>query len=209
MVGAAVRGRLFSRDEPLAVSVSKDLPKSLCAAFPPVAAADARALILGTLPGAESLKRREYYAKKENSFWKIMGELAGAFPYLPYEDRLNRLRQNGIALWDVCASAHRAGSLDSNIQLSTVVPNDFGSFFKAHRHVELICFNGQPAERLFRRKVLAVFPDLARLRRVVLPSTSPAHAGMRFERKLALWREALGDFAETPPAALRRTISGV
>jgi TDG/mug DNA glycosylase family protein len=166
-----------------------------CVAFKPVAGDDARVLILGTLPGAESLKRCEYYAKKENSFWKIMGELIGAFPDMPYEDRLHRFRQSGMALWDVCASAHRAGSLDSNIQPSTIVPNDFGSFFKAHRQIELICFNGQPAEMLFRRKVVAsLLPAVAAIRRVALPSTSPAHARMRFERKFSLWREALGEF---------------
>ena len=161
--------------------------------FKPVAQKDAQVLILGSLPGAESLKQRQYYAKKQNSFWKIMGELAGAVPLLPYEARLKLLVKNRIALWDVCKAAERKGSLDSNIL--SPVPNDFVSFFKTHKKIEKICFNGQPAEKLFR---IYVMPDLPKkillLPRIILPSTSPAHAGMRFERKLELWREGVDVF---------------
>ena len=160
-----------------------------CVSFEAISREDARVLILGTLPGAESLRRQQYYAKKENSFWRIMGELIGAAPELPYEDRLDLLRARGVALWDVCASAERVGSLDSSIR--SPVANDFPSFFRAHQRIELICFNGQPAEKLFRRNAEAGSPAI---RRLVLPSTSPAHARMRFEEKLSRWREALRTF---------------
>jgi double-stranded uracil-DNA glycosylase len=121
-----------------------------------------------------------------------MGELTGISTDLPYEDRLKRLRKSGIALWDVCASAERVGALDAKIQFKTIVPNDFPSFFDAHKCIELICFNGKAAERLFCRKALADLPPAAKtLRREVLPSTSPAFASMRFEEKLSRWREAL------------------
>ncbi len=159
------------------------------ACFDAVSAEDARVLILGTLPGAESLRRQQYYAKKENSFWNIMGALFGASPERPYEDRLRLLKQRGVALWDVCATAERVGSLDSNIKAP--VANDFPSFFRAHKRIELICFNGQPAEKLFRRHASAGLPVIHQM---VLPSTSPAHARMRFEEKLSRWREALNPF---------------
>ncbi|MDR3424173.1 MAG: DNA-deoxyinosine glycosylase [Alphaproteobacteria bacterium] len=163
--------------------------------FKAIASSDARVLILGTLPSAESLKRREYYAKKENAFWKIMGELAGACPDKPYAERQSCLKQKRIALWDVCASAKRVGSLDAKIQSATIVANDFCSFFKAHKQIELICFNGQPAEKLFCRFVLPSLPlSVVGLRRETLPSTSPAHAQMRFEEKLKRWREVLQEF---------------
>ena len=161
--------------------------------FKAVSCKDARVLLLGTLPSAESLKLQQYYARKQNSFWKIMGELVGASPDLPYEDRLKRLVQSKIALWDVCAAAVRKGSLDSHIRLP--VPNDFVSFFRTHKDMELMCFNGQPASRLFLRYVA---PDMTEnvlsLPRVILPSTSPAHAGMHYEEKLSRWRTALGPF---------------
>ncbi|MFA5040619.1 MAG: DNA-deoxyinosine glycosylase [Bdellovibrionales bacterium] len=156
--------------------------------FPPVARADARVLILGTLPGAESLRQRQYYAKKQNSFWRIMGEIVNAPPEMPYKKRLACLTKNGIALWDVCASAERKGSLDSNIKAERL--NDFELFFKKHKKITLICFNGQPAAKKFRR---FVWPQLSgrNFDFCILPSTSPAYAGMRYERKLARWRKAL------------------
>ena len=84
--------------------------------FPPVAATGARVLVLGSLPGAESLRRREYYAQPRNAFWPIFGAIVGAGPALPYSARLARLEAAGIALWDVCASARRDGSLDADIR---------------------------------------------------------------------------------------------
>jgi double-stranded uracil-DNA glycosylase len=162
-------------------------------AFEPVARTDARVLILGSLPGEESLRLGEYYGKKTNRFWWIMGELVGAAPDMAYADRLERLRQRHVALWDVCASAYRAGSLDKNILTPSVVPNDFAAFLAAHPQIALIGFNGRPAEKLFRDLVLSTLPATAAATpRAVLPSTSPAHASMPPTAKLALWRETLG-----------------
>ena len=164
-----------------------------CKGFNAVSRGDARVLILGTLPGAESLRQQQYYAKKQNSFWKIMGELVGAYPDLPYEARLEQLVNSGIALWDVCAEAERKGSLDSDIRMP--VTNDFAAFFKHHGDIKLICFNGQPAEKLFCRYVQPGLSEpILSLPRRSLPSTSPANARMRFEVKLARWRDALEQF---------------
>jgi double-stranded uracil-DNA glycosylase len=156
--------------------------------FAPIARADARVLILGSLPGQESLRRREYYAQPRNAFWTIMGELCGARPELPYAARVRRLLARRIAVWDVCAAAFRAGSLDASIVADSVVVNDFAAFFAAQRRIGLVCFNGAKAHELYRRRVL---PHLegpaARLRLAVLPSTSPAHAGRSLADKLAAW----------------------
>jgi TDG/mug DNA glycosylase family protein len=160
--------------------------------FPPVATPRATVLILGSLPGKLSLERGEYYAQPRNAFWPMMGRLYGASPELPYAERLRRLTGQEIALWDVCASAHRPGSLDSAIRHSTIVPNDFTTFLAGHRRIALICFNGAKAESLYRRKVLPGLPAPARdIRRALLPSTSPAHAAMRFDEKLRRWKAAL------------------
>jgi len=162
--------------------------------FGSVARADARVLVLGSLPGKVSLQRGEYYAQPRNAFWRIMGEIAGASPDRPYKDRLQLLIEHGIALWDVCAAGRRSGSLDSAIELPTVETNDFGEFLRVHSGIRLICFNGQKAKEIFDRKVSPQPPYLfERICYEVLPSTSPAHAGMPFEQKLSRWRAVLGE----------------
>jgi hypoxanthine-DNA glycosylase len=160
--------------------------------FPPIARADARLLILGSLPGAESLRQRRYYAQPRNHFWRVMGEICGAGPELPYEERALRLQDLGIALWDVCASAYREGSLDSAIDPETIEVNDFASFYAAHPRIARVCNNGTTSFELYRRRVLPTLASPWRdLPQVRLPSTSPAHAAMSYEQKLARWRELL------------------
>jgi hypoxanthine-DNA glycosylase len=147
-------------------------------------------LILGSLPSTVSLERGQYYAHSRNAFWTIMGKLFGASRDLPYAARLLRLKECGIALWDVCASACRPGRLDSKISDAAV--NDFNAFFSSHRGIKLICFNGAEAHKIFRRQILpGLAPEFAAIRREVLPSTSPAHAGMGLEEKIERWRDVL------------------
>lgn len=156
--------------------------------FPPVADEQATILILGSMPGKESLKQNQYYAHPQNAFWKIMGDLVGAHPTLPYQQRLSALTAAHIALWDVLKTCERQGSLDSNIQNETA--NDFASFFKNHPHITHVFFNGAKAEQSFKRSALGKqkFPSLEFVR---LPSTSPAHAGMRYAEKLLAWKTAV------------------
>jgi hypoxanthine-DNA glycosylase len=169
---------------------AQDLAASV--GFAPVARADARVLVLGSLPGQASLARQQYYAQPRNAFWKITGELFGFDPSLDYDSRLRALVEHRVALWDTCAAAVRPGSLDARILRASVVPNDFAPFLQAHPQLRRICFNGATAEALFERRVLPTLPEPSRaLPRVRLPSTSPAHAGMNHARKLDAWREAL------------------
>ena len=156
--------------------------------FPPVARGDARVLILGSLPGQASLAARQYYAQPRNAFWPLMGRLFGAGPEHDYAERLHRLVESKVALWDVCASAKRPGSLDQRIDRASVAINDFSGFFDAHPAVGAVFFNGAAAERLFmtlaKPTLCARAAGLPTLR---LPSTSPAHAGMSVKKKLAAW----------------------
>ncbi|HMD73383.1 MAG TPA: DNA-deoxyinosine glycosylase [Steroidobacteraceae bacterium] len=165
-----------------------EIPASV--GFAPISAASARILILGSLPGQMSLQRGEYYAQPHNAFWRIMGALFDAGPNLPYAERKRRLIAQDVAVWDVCASARRAGSLDASIASTSVVPNDFVGFYAAHPRIESIGLNGAAAAVLYERLVERTLAQpLTRMRRVRLPSTSPAHASMSFDQKLAAWSE--------------------
>ncbi len=157
---------------------------SICS-FPPVADDRATVLILGSMPGKESLRQQQYYAHPHNAFWKIMGELVSAYPQLPYPQRLQALTNARIALWDVLNRCERKSSLDADIQNETA--NDFASFFKRHPHITRVFFNGAKAEQSFKRFVLGK-QKLPPLEFTRLPSTSPAHAGMRYAEKLEEWR---------------------
>jgi len=156
--------------------------------FPPVARRDARVLILGSLPGVRSLEAQQYYAQPRNAFWPIMGELAGASPDLAYAARLDALKRFGVALWDVAAAAVRPGSLDASIVPASVEANDFAAFLSRHRGIGRIFFNGAKAAELYRRLVVPNLDErCAAIPTQRLPSTSPAHAGMPYARKLEAW----------------------
>ncbi len=156
--------------------------------FPPVARADARVLILGSLPGQKSIAEQQYYAHPQNAFWPIMRELFGIEG--DYPSRCEQLTAHRIALWDVLASSVRPGSLDADIRLDTAQANDFRRFFEVHAEIQLLAFNGRKAEGMFRRLVAANCLD-GSVARAGLPSTSPAYAAMPFSGKLSAWREAL------------------
>jgi double-stranded uracil-DNA glycosylase len=171
--------------------------EALSVGFPPIAAADARVLVLGSLPGRTSLEMRQYYAQPHNAFWKIMGRLFGASQEVPYERRLELLRVHRVAVWDVLAAGERSGSLDSAIVSSNVVINDFGGFFAVHRDIRLVCFNGGKAAELYRRRVLpGLSPVAAALETERLPSTSPAHASRTFAQMLERWSAVLESVAD-------------
>jgi TDG/mug DNA glycosylase family protein len=161
---------------------------TITAGFPPIAAPSARVLILGSLPSQLSLTREQYYGNPQNAFWRIMGVLFDAGPDLQYEERTTRLKEAGIAVWDVLRSSRRPGSMDADIDEEASLANDFSSFLQNHARLELVCFNGQKAARLYERLVMSdPGADFSGLRYENLPSTSPAYAAMNFAAKLERW----------------------
>jgi hypoxanthine-DNA glycosylase len=156
--------------------------------FPPIVDARSRILVLGTLPGEESLRRREYYAHPRNLFWPIVHALFDATPAPIYEQRVAFVLSRSIALWDVCASAQRRASADTDIRAE--VPNAIDELLRRYPQIRAVAFNGGTARRLYDRH-FARHPQRLYL---ALPSTSPAHARLGFADKLARWtplREAL------------------
>jgi TDG/mug DNA glycosylase family protein len=155
--------------------------------FPPIASADARVLILGSMPGRASLAAGQYYAHPRNAFWPIMGRLLDFDASRDYPTRVDSLKVAGIAVWDVLHSCHRPGSLDSAIADDSLVANDLPGFLVAHSEIRHVFFNGAKAESCFRRHIKLTMAE-PRIGFARLPSTSPAHAGMPFEKKLEAWR---------------------
>ena len=140
-------------------------------------------LILGNMPSVMSLAAAEYYGNPRNAFWRIAGELFGFEVDEPYPRRVEALRRNGVAVWDVLHSCRRPGSLDSAVDPASMVANDFAAFFAAHPAIERVYFNGAAAQHNYARLV-RIDADVSYLR---LPSTSPAQT-MSYTDKLAAWR---------------------
>jgi hypoxanthine-DNA glycosylase len=157
--------------------------------LPPIIDARARVMILGSFPSAASLAAQQYYAHKQNQFWKILGEILARPPLyeMAYAERTRVVLDAGIAIWDVYATCERSGSLDSAIRNGQ--PNDFAKLKKsalAGRHeLPRVCFNGQAAGRFAPQLEALGFETL------ILPSTSPANATWNFARKLEAWRNGL------------------
>ncbi|HWL46110.1 MAG TPA: DNA-deoxyinosine glycosylase [Sphingomonadaceae bacterium] len=139
--------------------------------FPPSVNAATRLLVLGSLPGERSLAARQYYAHPQNQFWALMAGVIGRdLAPLGYEARLAALLAAGVGLWDVIASAHRAGSSDAAIRDSE--PNDLAGLVAALPALRAIAFNGQTALRHGQRQLAAFAGQVAF---VPLPSSSPLH----------------------------------
>jgi hypoxanthine-DNA glycosylase len=159
--------------------------------FPPIADERARVLVLGTLPGEESLRRAEYYAHSRNLFWPIVFALFDTTPATDYAERLAFVMSRRIALWDVCELGEREASADSTIRRER--PNAIDRLLDAHPLIRAVAFNGSGAQRLYDRH----FTRRTELAYLALPSTSPAHARLDFAAKLARW------------TALREVLSGL
>jgi hypoxanthine-DNA glycosylase len=149
--------------------------------FPAVVDARTRVLVLGSLPGEESLARSQYYANPRNHFWRLIGAVIGAdLVPLPYEARLEALLRARVGLWDTVGSATRRGSLDGAIRGHR--SNDLADLAARLPKLRAVGFNGGKSASLGLPQ-LAGRPDLAL---ITLPSSSPAYT-RSFEEKLEQW----------------------
>lgn len=143
---------------------------------------DSQLLILGSLPGDLSIANDQYYAHPQNRFWKILFSLFKEEYSSTYSQRIAFLHRHHIALWDVCATAIRPGSMDTAI--SDVVPNAIPQLLHQHPTIRHIFFNGQKAQKLF-DKLLDRDPLL---RYHTLPSSSPANAQFSLQKLTEQWQ---------------------
>ncbi|MFN4262771.1 MAG: DNA-deoxyinosine glycosylase [Thioalkalivibrionaceae bacterium] len=168
---------------------------SLCPEPPPLERgldprvdANTRVLLLGSFPGRASLDAGHYYAHPRNAFWPIMADLTSQPDLIdqPFETRYRALNAAGVGLWDLYTQARRRGSLDAAIRDAQVA--DLKHLLTRRLpQLRAIAFNGRTAAR-GRRVVLALGREL---QLIDLPSTSPAHAVLSRDEKIAQWRAAL------------------
>ena len=164
------------------------LESELKRSFPPVVDQQTRLLILGSLPGEQSLARHQYYAHPQNKFWELVGAVIDVdLRSLAYDARLIKLLHHGIGLWDVIAHAERKGSLDASIRNES--HNGLEELARTLPALRAVGFNGGTAARIGSKR-LHLLAD--RLTLISLPSSSPAYT-LAFSVKLQAWR-ALGNF---------------
>ena len=150
--------------------------------LPPIARRDARLFLLGSLPGDASLTAQRYYAHPTNQFWRLLGGAIGEnLAELDYDRRLLRLAQRRIGLWDVIASAQRAGSLDQAIREAR--HNRIAHLLDDFAELRAIAFNGAAAAAIGRK---LIGPEADGIALVDLPSSSAANTRAMAE-KAAAW----------------------
>jgi TDG/mug DNA glycosylase family protein len=158
--------------------------------FPPVVDERSRVLLLGSLPGEESLARARYYAHPRNHFWRLIGAVVGRdLEPLDYDERLRALLDHGVGLWDVVGSATRSGSLDGNIRGHSA--NPLADLASTLPNLKAVGFNGATAARLG----APLLADSG-LTLLPLPSSSPAYT-LPFEAKLERWMAVRAFLPET------------
>ena len=153
--------------------------------FPPIIAETPTILILGTMPGVESLKAQQYYGHPRNHFWKIIAHLYN-YDEIPldYQAKSNLIINNHLALWDVLQFCEREGSLD--VAIRNPIANPILDLLESKSTISKIIFNGKESHKLF----LKYFGVLENIQYRVVPSTSPANT-VKFEQKLESWRKAI------------------
>lgn len=159
--------------------------------LPPVVSGNTAVLVLGSFPGAASLRAGQYYAHPHNHFWKILQALWPGHP-LPqaYGPRCEWLLERGLGLWDVYESCERVGSLDSSIRSARV--NNFASLQGQCPRLACLAHNGAESFRhADRARECLALQRMPRIESVRLPSTSPANASWSFERKLTSWAQVM------------------
>ncbi|MCO7127155.1 DNA-deoxyinosine glycosylase [Sporolactobacillus shoreicorticis] len=138
--------------------------------MPKMIGKDAHVLILGSMPGAQSLAKQQYYANSRNQFWRIMYALFNEEYSNPsYAEKTEFVKKHQIALWDSIHYCKRRGSLDSAIKDEE--PNDIPSLLREHPDIRVIAFNGSKSFAVFKKHFKSGIPS--RIDLIKMPSTSP------------------------------------
>lgn len=150
--------------------------------FPPIADIKSKVLLLGTMPGEQSLKLQQYYGHKGNHFWKLIFALFDHPVTDNYASKRQLLLDKGIAVWDVLQSCEREGSAD--IRINKEIANDFASFYRDYPTISSVFFTSKKAETYYYEYV----GRNEKVRFYNLPSPSSANTWKTFAEKLNEWK---------------------
>ena len=153
--------------------------------FLPILGESPKILFLGTMPGKESLRKIQYYAHPQNQFWKILFHIFNFDFTTNYKAKIDFAKLNKFALWDVCYTCFRKGSLDTKI--NNEIPNKMSELLLSNPTIQTIIFNGQKAEKLYKKH----FEINIGIKYFTVLSSSPANASFTFEQKLKNWEFAI------------------
>ena len=148
--------------------------------FDPVVDASCRVLILGSFPSVQSRADGFYYGHPRNRFWPLLCEVFHEDMPATHAEKKHLLLSHHLGLWDVCAQASIAGSMDASIR--NAVPVDIHRVLDKARIDRILC-NGKLAGRLYEKYLL----PCTGLDAVCLPSTSPANAAWSAKRLTDAW----------------------
>ena len=155
--------------------------------FLPIIGASPRVLVLGTLPSRVSLEKQQYYGHLQNAFWRIIYALFEGVYQEDYKTKVEFAKEHYVAIWDVCYTAVRPGSLDVDICMEQ--PNCIGELLEKNPSVSVIAFNGKKSEQLF----FKYFKKKEGINYVTLLSSSPANAAYSFVKKLENWKKIIAE----------------
>ena len=155
---------------------------NLLTSFLPIIDEHSRVLILGSMPGVESLRIQQYYGNPRNQFWKMLYEIFDTQASKGYEEKVLFIKSKRIAVWDVIENCYREGSLDSKIREEKV--NDFPGLYEAYPNVKTILFNGGKAYETYKKWI--GFDKSSDIAFQKITSSSPANT-KRYEVKLREW----------------------
>ena len=147
-----------------------------------------KALVLGTFPGEESLRKKKYYAEGRNRFWGMLEEFGViSSKTAKYDERRGELKKRGLALWDIFREAERKGGSTDN-KISCGVPNKIKELLDKKGPFPIL-FNGKGCYKKFLKG--KDFPKLeTKIKLYCLDSTSSSNNG-KGERRKREWGKAL------------------
>ncbi|MEO8237618.1 MAG: DNA-deoxyinosine glycosylase [Flavobacterium sp.] len=151
-------------------------------ALKPLVDDSSRILILGTMPGDQSIAKQQYYGNNGNHFWKILFTIFNEDFSVLYDDRKALLKKYHIALWNVLGNCKREGSSDSKITNEAV--NDFTSLHIKYPNIKHIFFESKAAAKFFHKYAT---PQNG-ISYHTLPSTSGLNAGISLSQKIESWK---------------------